>query len=519
MEVCRASVRVQSRRVGPPEVLQQEFHPASPGRPRLIVIGGGLSAASLVVQLLRYARIPLDIVIVEPRANLGRGLAYSATDPDYRLNAPLDVHWIDPLRPLELRQWVEARGILQQDPACLTSNGQVFLRRSDLGRYLSEQVDAATKEAPAGSSIRHLRDTATSAVFDHGVYRVQCAEHGSVVGEMLVIATGNPVPALRPPFSPAHEVDPRVIANPLEPGCLEHIPSSARVLVVGSGLTALDIVSTFVRRQHQGEILVVSRRGYRPRSQSPETLKLPPKPVELGTAIPPFIAGEPQTAAAWTRALRKHIRRNVAVGQSWYAPFDSIRDVVWKLWPQLPTPEKLRFLRRLRVFYDVHRFRTPPMNEELVTTAERQGHVRYAAATLREVEALPGHVNVVLTEAGGRQRQWRQFDFVVNCTGLDAGSAWRSNPVLRALLEHGLLQLHSTGIGFDVSEQCEALDSRCVPQPTLRVIGPPSAGAFGDPVAIPFIANQVQRILPDVFRTLESLHRTNEATYEPTCTD
>ena len=57
--------------------------------------------------------------------------------------------------------------------------------------------------------------------------------------------------------------------------------------------------------------------------------------------------------------------------------FDAVRDVVWKLWPQLPTPEKIRFLRRLRLFYDVHRFRTPPMNEALVARAEELGAVRY----------------------------------------------------------------------------------------------------------------------------------------------
>ncbi|KWT69567.1 MULTISPECIES: FAD/NAD(P)-binding protein [unclassified Variovorax] len=498
---------------------EQHCQPSSSRRPRLIVVGGGFSAASLVVQLLRCARLSVEIVIVESRANVGCGLAYSATDSDYRLNAPLDVHWIDPNRPLELRHWFEERGILEADPACMTSNGLVFLRRSDLGKYLTDTIDGASRAAPAGSSIRHVRDTATSVALDRGVYQVQCAKGGIIDGEMLVIATGNPVPALRTPFSPAHEVNPRIIGNPLEPGCLDHIPKSARVLVVGSGLTALDIASTFVRRQHMGGILVVSRRGYRPSSQSPESLRLPPKPVELGTAIPPFIEGEPATIAAWTRALRKQIRRDVAEGKTWFAAFDSVRDVVWKLWPRLSTREKLKFLNRLRVFYDVHRFRTPPMNEELVATAERGGDVRYAAAALLGVEASPSHVNVLLSEGSGGQSKWHQFDFVVNCTGLDAGSAWRRNALLRSLLEQGLLRLHPTGIGFDVSEQCEAFDSRGVPQPTLRVIGPPTAGAFGDPVAIPFIANQVQRILPDLLRTLDSLHHFNDETYEPTSID
>ena len=49
----------------------------------------------------------------------------------------------------------------------------------------------------------------------------------------------------------------------------------------------------------------------------------------------------------------------------------------------------------------------------------------------------------------------------------------------------------------------EALDAAGNPQPTLRAIGPPTAGVFGDPLGVPFISGQIRRILPDVLRTLD----------------
>ena len=73
-----------------------------------------------------------------------------------------------------------------------------------------------------------------------------------------------------------------------------------------------------------------------------------------------------------------------------------------------------------------------------------------------------------------------------------------------------MLQPHATGWGFGVGPDCAAIDARGRTQPTVRVIGPPSAGALGDPVAIPFIANQVHRMLPDLLRSLDSIHRTEE---------
>lgn len=476
--------------------------------PRVVVVGGGVSATAFAVQLVRRTQVAVEITIVEPRAQVGRGLAYSATDPDHRLNAPLDIHWIDPTRPHELREWCESENLLERDRGCWTANGQVFLRRSDLGEYLTEQLKRHATDARTGSTIRHVRDTAMSARLVDDVYRIRTKANQDVEGEVLILATGNPVPALRLPFLPEHRSDSRIISNPLEPNCLDRIPASARVLVVGSGLTALDINSTLVRRNHHGGILVVSRRGLRPKPQSPETLQAPPKQPELGLEVPEFISTKPLHVAAWTKALREEIARRKAQGQNWYPAFDAVRDVVWKLWPTLKTAEKLRFLRRLRVFYDVHRFRTPPMNDAIVADAELRGRVRYAEATLRSVETRAECVRVELASRSKGMHGWYEFDFVVNCSGLDAGSAWRSNPLLHMLIGSGKLRLHATGIGFEVSERCEAVDAADTAQPTLRIIGPPTAGAFGDPVAIPFIANQVHRMLPHLLSTLHSIsHR------------
>lgn len=157
--------------------------------------------------------------------------------------------------------------------------------------------------------------------------------------------------------------------------------------------------------------------------------------------------------------------------------FDALRDAVFKLWPQLPIEEKNRFLRRLRVYYDVHRFRCPPMNDADVRRAESSGRVRFAAATLLAVHpsAPGGGIRVEMKDTRSGAPAVRHFDWVVNCTGLDPGTAWRSNPLLNALADRGWLRLDPTGIGMHVGSHCEALDAAGNPQPTLRAIGPPTA--------------------------------------------
>ncbi|MFO0125143.1 MAG: FAD/NAD(P)-binding protein [Betaproteobacteria bacterium] len=478
---------------------------------RVVIAGGGFTAVSLVVQLLRRTAQPLDVFIIEPQADLGRGLAYSATDPDHRLNGSIDAHIVDPTTPGELRQWCVETGLIARDPECELPSGHAFLRRGDFGAFLAGHVWRVARQDRLGSTLRHVRDLAVAASFAADAIRVRTGTGAEVAGDMLVVATGNPRPGPRQPFPPGDAAWPQVISDPLQPGSLDRVPRGARVLVVGGGLTALDIVSSLVRRPGAGPVHVVSRHGLRPRDQAPDILSDVRAPsllagsVDLHGPLPPFLVDVPATARHWCSALRKEIARAAEAGRSWHEPFDQVRNVVWKLWPRLPLSEQQRFSRRLRVFYDVHRFRAPPMNMAMVREAQAQGRVTFAAASvsgMRFTAGADGPVAVMLRHAVTRERTELPFDVVVNCTGLDWADAWKRNGLLHSLVEQGKLRVHRTGLGFEVGIHCEALDASSSADPRLRVVGPPTAGAFGDPLGVSFIAGQIQRVLPDLLEEL-----------------
>lgn len=481
---------------------------------RIVIIGGGFSAATFAVQLLRRSSVGLHIFIVEPREHLGRGLAYSAVDPDHRLNGPLDVQAIDPEHPEDLLRWCNEARVRENDPEASVPSGHLFLRRSVIGEYLSAQLALHSYDDVLGSTIVHVRDTAINVTVAEKEYIVSTSQNGNLTADMVILATGNSIPSLRKPFESHHASHSRIIPNPLEAGSLSAISSEANVLIVGSGLTALDMLSTLLRRGHQGKITVVSRRGLRPRGHSPEILGLktsqkPADPImkKMSAPIPDFIAREPVSVRRWCRALRIEIARVEDAGGTWHEPFDEVRDVAWKLWPLLPLAEKKRFLHRLRLFYDIHRFRTPPMNEKMAAEAEQDGRVKYLAANVAQVTAEPGSasVQVDFEIAGNTEARHRiSFDYVVNCTGLDSGTSSSTNPLLAKLERNGLIRRHETGLGYDVTASCEAINSEGGVQPRLRIIGPPTAGAFGDPLGAIYISAQVNRILPDVMQTLTS---------------
>ena len=55
--------------------------------PAVIVIGGGFTGAAVAVALSRQAQTPLDIVVIEPRAEVGRG---SPIRPQIAITASTD---------------------------------------------------------------------------------------------------------------------------------------------------------------------------------------------------------------------------------------------------------------------------------------------------------------------------------------------------------------------------------------------------------------------------------------------
>ena len=494
----------------------------SPLPRNVVVVGGGFSGASLAVQLVRSAKAPLDITIIEPNAHLGRGLAYSAVDPDHRLNAPTYVHSMLPEDAWHFTRWCLDHKVLERDPQALWSDGGMYIRRSDFGLYIEDTVKQHQRWPANGSTITHLQDTAVGVSELAAGLQIATAGGHALNADMVLVATGNPVPRLQAPFDPALATHPSVVENPLDSQRLYAIAPPSRVLLVGSGLTALDVLSTLVRQGHRGQIVVMSRRGQRPKPQgpmpavlaqasSPAALAALPGGIVLDRIMGPAPAhfaqaGQPLTLRGMTRALRNRIRETQAAGTTWYPAFDDLRDAVWQLWPQLPAAEKRRFLAKMRTWYDVHRFRSPPQNEHMVRAAEAQGLIDFRAARLQSVTASDtgSTLEVVMREHGHTGNRHEQFDVVINCTGLDAAKGMRANPFLAAASAAGFIRPDPCGMGFDVDAQCRAINTRGQAQGTLRVIGPPTAGTFGDPIGAMFIGAQIHRVLPDLLAALST---------------
>ncbi len=71
----------------------------------VLIIGGGLSGTMLAVQLLRLPGAR-QILLIEPRAELGRGEAYSAVELGHTLNGNAARMSVDPDNADDLTHWL-----------------------------------------------------------------------------------------------------------------------------------------------------------------------------------------------------------------------------------------------------------------------------------------------------------------------------------------------------------------------------------------------------------------------------
>ena len=484
---------------------------------RITIVGGGFSGASFAVQLARTTRDPLDITIVEPRPEVGYGLAYSSADPDHRVNGVPSIHLVDPADPEAFVRWCATESLATRDPEAVSADGRLFVRRREFGRFLADALERAAPHAKDRVRIAHRRECAVAALGE-GATTVVTDNGTRLQADLLVIATGNAQPRLPASFPAALADHPAIVASPDDLRRIRAIDRDARVLVVGTGLTALDVISTIVRGGHGGTIVAVSRRGLRPRAYRPpppEDAKPAPGLLErIDAPVAPFVlaAGNPPTARALLHALRARIREANAAGDTWYGPFDELRDPLWQVWTRLDTREKSRILRHARQWYDVHRFRAPPQNDAIVRKAERRGIVQFRAA--RIVAAEPSRdepvIRVTFFDRGAPAQRTEVFDAIVNCTGLDSTSGLASNPFLAALARAGYLIPDPCGLGIAVDRDCRPIGADRDVCNRMRVIGPPTAGTFGDPLGAIFIAAQIRRALPGMLTSLTAAPRTRD---------
>lgn len=430
----------------------------------VVVIGGGYSGTLQAIQLLdRGARVTL----IERGDRLGRGVAYSTCHADHLLNVRAAGMSAFPDRADHFAAWFEEQGEGDR-------NG--FAQRRSYGRYIAGLLAAAQEGAGPRLAIRISE--AVDVTSDGAGETVHLAGGERIAADAVVLALGN-LPAGAPRVVAAagltegiHQPDPwsADIAAGLGP--------DDNVLLIGTGLTAIDAVVLLDSQGFRGRILAISRRGLLPRAHADQPIA-PADPRDVP---------EPRCTA-----LTRYVRARAAqVG--WRVAVDSLRPATQALWAGASVAERRRFLRHLRPWWDVHRHRIAPEIAARLQGLIGQGRLEIAAGRIVSLRAEGAFAGLQWHPRGGKSERSLIVRRIVDCTGPQADITRAGEPLLDALLASGRIRTDRCRIGVDVDARCRTLSAGGVASDTLRAVGPISKGAFWEIVAVPDIRAQLSSV-------------------------
>ena len=439
----------------------------SDGAVPVAIVGGGFSGTILAAHL---ARTGIDSVLIDGSGRMGRGVAYSTTEPAHLLNVRAEGMSAWSGEPDHFAKRFEAEG----------GDRRGFAQRRLFARYLAEILE----QAHSSGHVQLLETTAVGGAREDGEWLIELAGGNSIRAKALVLAVGNQEPEALRAFASAGD---RFIRNPWGSEARSAVAELARsgdsALLVGTGLTMVDLVLSLDSAGHRGKILAVSRRGLIPRGHA----DFQPAPVEA--------AEVPQGRA---RELLRWLReRSAAVG--WRAAIDSLRPHSQLLWQGLDDDQQRRFLRHARPWWDVHRHRIAPEVADTLKRMIGEGRLEVMAGRVVSATETDAGLEVELRRRGARQSQSQAFAYAFNCTGPLHSVGLTKDPLLRSLLDAGYVHPDRLGIGLEVDER-----SRAAGGELLWALGPLTKGRYWEIIAVPDIREQAALAAEDIARELNA---------------
>ena len=408
----------------------------------------------------QLARRGIASILIEGTDRAGKGTAYSTTEAAHLLNVRADGMSAWPDRPDDFAERFESEG----------GDRRGFAERRLFGRYLRRIVD--------DSGVETILSSAVSASPGEQGWRIELSDGSTIEANALVLANGNQPPE---PLRVAAGAGPRFINNPWgdEAKTAVHsaVESGGDVLLLGTGLTMIDMVLSLSAAGHRGGIMALSRRGLIPRAHADFT----PAPVEREE--PP--RADVHSLWRWLR------RRSGEVG--WRAAVDSLRPHSHSLWQSLDHHQQNRFLRHARPWWDVHRHRIAPEVARQIHDLVAAGQLEIAAGRVVAMKDEGDDVTATIRRRGRETAEERRFAFAFNCTG-PLGTIERTrDPLLKGLLDAGQIRPDHLGMGLEVDEH-----SRVAGSNRLWALGPLTKGRYWEIVAVPDIRGQAADVAADI---------------------
>ncbi|XVS62280.1 FAD/NAD(P)-binding protein [Actinosynnema sp. CA-299493] len=467
---------------------------------RVVVVGAGLAGTATAIRFLRFAREPLEVVLVERRPEYrNSGVAYQRESNHWHHVFNIQAGRMSAFREDvdDFIRWANHEADRSDWPP--DWHGFEFTESGPAPRriyqdYLESRLAEAVREAAAGVTLVEVDGEAVDVeVFgDHAHVVVEdLAEpldgegtgHAILKADHVVLATG--LETKYPAFAAEVLEHPSFVRSPYSKSGIERVLGVRKdgvVAIVGTLLSAYDSATLLLRRGHEGRIHMISGSGLTPRTYPPnhqhQVLELPP-PQLLGDHYEGREEFVRRFREEWERACalltREHpevspVVVTERVAKSWEPYLPAILE-------RIPTDELRALLDGYGSLLAVLRVSAMAYTTNIVDAA--MGDDKQIALTTGRVQRIHAtEAGTLVLSVAGRDSTWTiEADLVVSNFGRETNYERADSTLWSNLLQRDIAVAHRrTGRGVEVDPHGRLLGPDGTPSGPVSVVGSPREG-------------------------------------------
>ena len=427
---------------------------------------------------------PLRLVVFERTGKLGAGAAFSTEYDSHLLNVTAGSMSAFADDPEQFVRWLNSKG----HPGAADE----FVPRKLYRAYLRDVLWSRANSNMSGHVLEVRQDAVVDIAATASGAHVLPAHSEMVRAEAVVLAPGIVSPRF-PSGLIANGAEGRCVTDPWNATALTSIDRNASVTIMGTGLSAIDVLLALQENGHRGPVHAISRHGLLPRVHARR-----PEPA------PDVAESCERVSDARARGLLRQVRAAVAEvearGGHWEDVVDLLRPRAPELWMGLPLVEQARFKRHLERVWSTHRHRMAPQVGDEVERLLEAGLFHVHSGQIVAVEKSGSSLSLAVRSRSVDHLYHWATDWLVNCTGPETNLFRDDQVLMNRLRSRRLAGPGPLAIGVGTDAIGHVVDGSGQPLDWLWAIGSLRQGQLLESTAVPEIRGQAQDIADQVLR-------------------
>lgn len=460
------------------------------------IIGAGFSGTMTAVHLIEKATASFEIILINERESLNRGIAYNPYSNTHLLNVNAQKMSAYATQPDHFLNWALQQDAIEEKERTLVANS--FLPRKFYGDYLCDIWEKA-KVTAASKNI-------TLSVIDSFVIDLEVLENSVALWldnamelqlDKCVIATGNQIPRNPKIADMDFYNSTKYFQNPWKSESVKNTAENLPVLIIGNGLTMVDTVFGLLEEGFKGTIYSISPNGFNILPHRAQGLKYSKLVEELTDGLSLFDL---------LKLVNKHIKIVRKNGVSAESVIDSLRPHTQAIWQSLTAKEKQLFMARLRHLWGVARHRIPLHSHDKIQQLRIDGKLHITSGKILNFEEKENAIAVEYFDKKEGIAKTLEVSRIINCTGPETDLMKVEKNFLKNCLLKGILKQDELKLGIHTdTETFQIINPQGKPHPNLFTIGSNLKGELWESTAVNELRGQAEK-LAEILSFRQAIH-------------